>query len=158
MVKDHDIAQELLQDVFFKAWEKRHIINPDLSFKSYLFKIAKNLVYNHFRNSAVEKKVMDYVASVNSELHNGVEDSIYYKEIRQLIDSSIDQLPPQRKLVYTLCKLEGKTYAEVGELLNISTSTISDHIVKATRFIREQHRLSDGAVILVLASAVIHQL
>lgn len=157
MVKDADEAQELLQDVFLKVWEKRQNIDPEQSFKSYLFRISQNLVYNFFRDVSVERKVMDYVASIRTELHNSVEEELAYKEQLQLLEQAIDRLPPQRKHVYTLCKIEGRSYAEVSKLLGISTSTISDHIVKATRFIKEQHQLSNGAAILALF-AVFHKI
>ncbi|MHB8207634.1 RNA polymerase sigma factor [Mucilaginibacter sp.] len=151
MVKDADIAQELLQDVFFKVWEKRYTIDPELSFKSYLFKISKHLVYNFFRRESIDKKVKDYIASISTEIHTSVEDEWAYKESKQLLEQAIERLPPQRKLVYTLCKLEGKSYDEVSSILNISTSTISDHIVKATRFIKEKHRLYEGPILIITA-------
>ena len=52
------------------------------------------------------------------------------------LESTIQNIPPQRQQVFRLCKLEGKSYKEVSELLGISVSTISDHIVNATKFIR----------------------
>src|SRR5689334_14892813 len=58
MVKNEDDAQELLQDVFLKVWEKRHHIDPERSFKAYLFRISQNLVYNFFRDVSIERKVL----------------------------------------------------------------------------------------------------
>ncbi|WP_413670089.1 RNA polymerase sigma factor [Mucilaginibacter sp. Mucisp86] len=150
MVKDADDAQELLQDVFLKVWQKRHNIDPEQSFKSYLFRISRNLVYNFFRDVSIERKVMDYLASIGTELHTDLEDDLMFKEQKQLLEQAINQLPPQRRQVYTLCKIEGHSYAEVSRMLGISTSTISDHIVKATRFIKEHHRLTDGAALLAV--------
>ena len=54
-----------------------------------------------------------------------------------ILQKAIDSLPPQRQQVYRLCKLDGKTYKEVSDLLGISVSTISDHIVKGTKTVRE---------------------
>lgn len=150
MVKDADDAQELLQDLFLKVWEKRHSIDPNLSFKSYLFRIARNLVYNFIRDASIERKVQDYLAKVGTELHNAVEDTIVFKEQQQILEQAINNLPPQRRRVYQLCKIEGHSYQEVSDLLGISTSTISDHIVKATRFIKEQHGLANGAAMVAL--------
>lgn len=152
MVNDTDTTQEFVQDVFMKVWEKRMSINEELSFRSYLFQIAKHLVYNHFRKSAIEKQVQNYLISIRTELHTEVQDHLDYKQSKAILDQVIDQLPPQRKLIYTLCKIEGKSYEEVSQLLNISPSTVRDHIVKATRFIKERFNLSDGsaAVIFVL--------
>ncbi|RKR84631.1 RNA polymerase sigma factor (sigma-70 family) [Mucilaginibacter gracilis] len=59
LVKDEEIAQELLQDLFLKIWENRHNIKLDTSFKSYLYKIAENLVYGHFRKMAKDKRLIE---------------------------------------------------------------------------------------------------
>ena len=50
----------------------------------------------------------------------------------------IGKLPPKRKRIFELCKFEQKSYEEVSEILNVSPSTISDHIVKAHQFIKTE--------------------
>ena len=64
-----------------------------------------------------------------------------------LLENAISKLPPQRQQVFRLCKLEGKSYRDVSELLGISLSTISDHIVKATKSIRNYLESTDNAVL-----------
>ena len=54
-----------------------------------------------------------------------------------ILQKAIEGLPPQRQQVFRLCKLEGKSYKDVSTLLGISVSTISDHIVKGTKSIRD---------------------
>lgn len=139
MVKCQDTTQELLQDVFISVWERREEIDPELSFKAYLYRISRNLVYNYFRRAKIGQKVLDYIASISTELDSSVEEGIAYHETKDLLDTLISQLPPQRKVIYTLCKLEGRSYSEVSQLLNISESTINDHIVKATRFLKGKY-------------------
>ncbi|WP_199117793.1 RNA polymerase sigma factor [Pedobacter sp. ASV28] len=138
MVNDREIAKELLQDVFLKIWQKRSTINPEQSFRSYLFTVSKHLVYDYFRTGELEKKVQCYLTAVNTELYTHVEEELELKESSLLLKKAIDKLPPQRKQVFTLFKLEGKSYNEISEILGISTSTISDHLLKANRFIRAQ--------------------
>jgi len=58
------------------------------------------------------------------------------KENSALLQNAIDSLSPQRRQVFMLCKVNGKSYKEVSELLGISVSTISNHIVKSTKIIR----------------------
>ena len=70
--------------------------------------------------------------------NNTVEEHFISKENSGILYQAIELLPPKRKLVFRLCKLEGKTYEEVSLLLGISLSTISDHIVKANLFIKSQ--------------------
>jgi RNA polymerase sigma-70 factor (family 1) len=139
MVKSVDDAQEILQDVFIKVWEKRELIDPEQSFKSYLFQISRFTVYNFIRKTNLDRRLKAYLSFENSELYTHIEEHIAYKESDQFILNAIEYLPPQRKQIYKLCKVEGKSYAEVARQLGISSSTINDHIVKATKYLRERH-------------------
>lgn len=136
LVKVEVIAEELLQDVFVKVWEKRHLIDPEQSFRSYLFVIAQNLVFDFYRKLARDERLQGEIKALSSEVYKHVEEDIYMKETHDILNEAIDKLPSQQKLVFTLCKLEGKSYEDVSAILGISTSTINNHIVKATKNIK----------------------
>lgn len=136
LVKSEEMARELLQEVFLRIWEKRAYIDPEKSFRSYLFQITENLAYDFFRKVAMDKKLLAHMVSVATESYDQVNDLLMRKEYSDLLQSAIEALPPRRRQIFRLCKLDGKSYEETARLLGISISTISDHIVKATRFIR----------------------
>ena len=104
----------------------------------YLFRIAENLTYDLFRKIARDKKLQSELIAQACPGYRHVEEEICSKESVEMLREIIIALPPQRRKIFRLVKLEGRTYAEVSKLLNISTSTINDHVVKATKFIREQ--------------------
>ena len=137
MVKSESVAQEILQEVFIKIWKNRSSIDPEKSFRSYLFKIAENNVYDFFRKVARDKKMQTQLMTVATEHYEHVEDLLLRKENTLILQKAIDSLSPQRQQVFRLCKLEGKSYDEVSRQLGISVSTISDHIVKANKAVRE---------------------
>ncbi len=136
LVKSEDTAKEILQDLFLKIWELRGQIDPEKSFKSFLYKIAGNLVYDHFRKVSRDKKLSDSLLYMLEEAYSHSEESVIYNESLELLNAAIGQLPEMRKKVYVLGKIEGKSYEEISAQLGISHSTISDHIVKANRFIK----------------------
>jgi len=136
LVKSEDTAKEILQELFLKIWELRRQIDPEKSFKSFLYKIAGNLVYDHFRKVSRDKKLSDSLLYMLEEQYSHSEESVIYHESLELIHTAISQLPEMRRQVYVLGKIEGKTYEEISAQLGISHSTISDHIVKANRFIK----------------------
>jgi len=136
MVKNITLAEELTQDVFVKLWNKREVINIEQPFRYYLLTLTNNIAVDFYRKAARERKLQDEIIAASTELYNPTEDQIYYKETKELMDNAIDSLPAQQKIVFTLCKIEGKSYEEVSKLLDISTSTISNHIVKATKSIK----------------------
>ncbi len=158
MVRCPDTARELLQDVFVRVWEKRDQINPELSFRAYLFQISRHLVYNFFRRKNIDLKVKQYLTSIGTELHNQLEEKIIYEETKQQIEELISQLPPQRRAIYTMCKLEGKSYHEVSRLLGISESTINDHIVKATRFLKGKFQEAPASGLSIIAAFLLARL
>src|SRR5829696_506494 len=137
LLKSETQAQEILQEVFIKLWEHRYSLDADKSFRSFLFKIAENKVYDFFRKAARDKTLEASLVALSTSNHNSMEDYLLAEENLQLLQKAVQSLPPQRQQVFRLCKLEGKSYKEVGELLHISLSTISDHIVKATKTIKE---------------------
>src|SRR5690606_27766420 len=136
MVKLPEIAEELTQETFLSVWEFRHALESDKSFNAYIFTIARNLVYRFFNEQVRERGLEAALIARSTELYHPLDELIEFNESSQIIAKAIQTLPLQRRNVYTLCKIEGKSYQEVSKLLGISTSTISDHIVKATKFLR----------------------
>ena len=145
LIQTDEIAEELLQDLFVKIWIGRGNLDPDKSFKAYLFKIAENLVYDFFRKAATNKKLENHLIATGSINSNELEQQIYFKESTRVFNNAIEKLPPRRKQIYILCKVEGKSYEEVSNLLGISISTINEHIVKASRLVRKLFLLSTQA-------------
>ncbi|MBN8861044.1 MAG: RNA polymerase sigma-70 factor [Sphingobacteriales bacterium] len=136
IVKSVPVTEELLQDVFQRVWEHRKTIDVNLSFKSYLFTIARNLVYDYFNKASRQKLMERYLQAKEMSSSDVFRNQLEEKESEQLLEKAIHQLPPQRRLVYTLCKIEGRSYDEVSRTLGISVSTISDHMVKAAKSIK----------------------
>lgn len=155
MVQLEVIAEELLQDLFIKIWDKRSLIDPEQSFKAYLYRIAENMVFDYFRKLAREAKLELAVQLNSTEFINPIEEGIFEKETQSKINEAIALLPPQQKLVFTLCKIEGKSYKEVSDLLGISTGTINAHITSATKSIKAHLANGDGLTLLLLLSCAI---
>lgn len=136
LTKSEEVAEELLQDIFLKIWNKRDTLDIHTGFGGYLFKISQNLVYDFFRKAKQDKALRQRITAVATENYTHIEETLLSKENRTLLQRAISTLPPVRQQIFRLCKLEGKTYEEVATLLGISVSTVNDHIVKATRHIR----------------------
>ena len=149
LVKTEAQAQEILQDVFIKLWQHRHSLDPEKSFRSFLFKIAENKVYDFFRKAARDKLMEANLISLSTTNYINIEEYTRAEENLRLLYKAIESLPPQRQQVFRLCKLEGRSYKEVSELLSISVSTISDHIVKATKAIKEYFYKQPPSTLLI---------
>ncbi|MCA5003995.1 RNA polymerase sigma factor [Sphingobacterium bovistauri] len=137
LTKDKEAAQDLLHDIFISLWDKRESIEIHTSFKTYLLITAKHMVFNLMRRKIVSEKAEKYLKHANSEYYQHIEEAIIHKETSELMDKAVDSLSTKRKEIYKLCKEENKSYAEISSILNISTSTINDHMVKANKQIKE---------------------
>jgi RNA polymerase sigma-70 factor (ECF subfamily) len=156
LLKIDTAAVEILQDTFVKVWTHRAQIDPQQSFRSYLFRIAENAACDFFRKAGRDKKLREKLISIASSQYKHVEEQAMVKEEVQHLYAAINALPPQRRQVFQLVKMEGKSYAEVSRELNISASTISDHIVKATRYLRRRLQKEQSAAMLLLLSYILH--
>ncbi|SDL55900.1 RNA polymerase sigma-70 factor, ECF subfamily [Pedobacter sp. ok626] len=154
LLKSDDLVKEILQELFFKIWEVRTQIDPEKSFKSYLFRVAENLVYDYFRKVAKDKRLLAKIMASSSELYLHIEEDMLSKEEGQKLQQAIDLMPPQRKMVFTLCKLEGKSYKEVEEIMGINAKTISSHMLQANRFLRAYFKDSAALTISVVISVL----
>jgi len=136
MVKEDSLAEELLQDVFVKIWNKKERIDPELPFGAFLFRVTERIVYDYYRKLGREDRLKrEYIHTFNL-LDCNTEETLRYKETLGVLYTAINQLPSQQRQVFTLCKMEGRSYAEVSEILGISVSTINGHIVKSTKTIK----------------------
>jgi RNA polymerase sigma-70 factor (family 1) len=154
LVKHPETAEEILHDIFIQVWEKRNTIEIHTSIRAYLFRIGENKVYDFYRKVRRDKLLYAHVKAAASEQYTHIEESLLFRENEQLLQAAVAALPPQRRQVFELCKLQGKTYEQVSNLLGISTSTVNDHIVKATRSIRQYFYARDnsaGAILLFAA-------
>lgn len=136
-INDTAAAEELTQDVFVKIWEKKTQLDLEKSFAAYVFRIANSRVVDYCRKLKRDKEIINNMLLIATEISDEPMESDFSKDENDCLQNAIDELSPQRKKIFILCKLEGKSYEEVGKLMGVSTSTISDHIVKATKSLRK---------------------
>ena len=137
MVKSEDSAHEIVQELFTQVWQKRSTLQIGQNFGGYLYRIAQNLVYDFFRKLKRDKQLYFHFKTIVTENYNHVEEMLINRENSDLLEKAIQNLSPQQKKAYRLCKLEGLTYKETAERLGISPLTVKEYIVKANHSIHD---------------------
>lgn len=144
-LKDPDQAEEIVQEVFVKLWEKREGLEVS-SFKSYLFSSVNNTILNYFKHQEVRRDHASEMKAVGDSFE--LEESVEYNELQEKLLGLIAEMPTARQQVFKLVKLEGKKYKEVAEELGISIKTVENQMGSALKYLRTH--LKDYFVLLPL--------
>jgi RNA polymerase sigma-70 factor (ECF subfamily) len=150
MLKNKVLAEEIVQDVFLNIWQHRDRLNPDLSFKSYVFTITRNLTFNLISKVANHRKLKEDFFYRSQKSHSPIEDKIKEADYEHIKNEAIEQLPPKRRIIFELSRNEGMSYKEISEKLDISLSTVKGQTSKSLAFIRDFLQTHGGVAILIV--------
>lgn len=149
------LAEDIVQDVFMKLWSDHTSLCNIENFSSYLFKMSRNHVINHFKRMAHETLIMAEIYGQKPAGYNETQDIIAVKEVEKILAQILEKLPPQQKAVYHLSREEGKSHDEIADLLKISSNTVKNHIVQAMSTIRTKLRAhADTLLIFIVLLAL----
>lgn len=133
LVKNEEDARDLSQDVFLKIWNNREKLPEIKFFRTYLFQMSKNAVFDFFReNTPLDNYEEEYKIKSDS-----LEESIEARDLEILIDTFVESMPEQRKKIYKMSRKEGLTNDEISIKLDISKRTVETHISSALKDIRK---------------------
>ena len=137
MVFSKPYAEEIVQDVFLNLWLKRETINPELSFKSYLFTITRNKTISFLKKAANNKKLREEIFYKSQESVNPTERYMREEELKIIKKEALDLLPPRRRLIFEMSRNDGKSYEEIAGELGISPNTVRNQMSMALETLRE---------------------
>ena len=136
MVRDKDAAEDIVQEVFIRFWNKKEDLPKDLDPKAYLFKS----VYNASLNFIAEQKKSTKVEAetlINVEANEKADGEILHQETAEAIRLGLEELPPACKNVFLLSRNEDLSYKEIADTLDISIKTVEAQMSKALRILRK---------------------
>ncbi|WP_215223953.1 RNA polymerase sigma factor [Echinicola shivajiensis] len=135
--KDRDLSEDIAQETFARLWEKRELLNETHSLKGFVRQIAKNLVNDHFRKVSIRKAYQTSGAMGKSPSGSVTMETVYFNELKLVMDKALDQLPEKKRLIFQLSRYENFTYSEIAEKLGTTPKAIERHMAKSTQLIKE---------------------
>lgn len=143
----HDEAEEIVQSIFSVLWEKRAtILITHLPY--YLQTAVRNRVIDRIREKSTQQKYWERYAKYIPQQLAATEEAFTFTELNGAVEAAIDHLPERSRKVFKLSRLEGRSNAEIAQLLQVSEKAIEYHITKSMRTLRVA--LKDFMAILVI--------
>lgn len=136
-LKSKEEAEEVVQEVFLTIWRKRKDINPDLSFKAYIFKIAYHQILERFRQIQQRQNYHHQLVDTFVSFSNESNERLDYQLLLEKVETLVQQLPPRQQDVLLKIKKDGMPVKEVALQLNISPKTVENHLTQALKNIKK---------------------
>lgn len=153
LLRSKEKAEDAVHDIFLAVWVNRANFARVESLRSYLVTMTRNLCLKHILKLKKEKDAEKAYAGDPKRAENATELDLNKKELEETVLKAIEKLPKQQRQVFRLTKLEGLSYEDVAERLQISPVTVSRHMNLASRSVSDYLR-SLGLLLFLLMFAV----
>lgn len=137
-LKSEADAEEIVQEVFLKLWEKRKEIKSETSFQAYLFTITLNFIRRYFNRKARADRYKHEFLEQFSKENDQVEVSLTYQDLLNKLEILINQLPEKRKQIFIERKQHDKPVKQIAEELGITPKTVENQLTRALNFLRSE--------------------
>ena len=143
MVRDRTLAEDLAQEAFIRAFNAIHSYNPRYKFSSWIFKIANNHTIDHLRKKRLDTISIDgspHASSSEETAQTRIvveatdetpEEYVEHRELGSLIERAIGELRPEYRNVVLLRHVEGYSYDEIAEILDLPLGTVKTYLHRA---------------------------
>lgn len=135
---DKSLAEDLTQTCFLRIWECRSNIDPEKSFRSYIYTIARNMVYKETEHTLRNMQLAPAVERSMRKSESEFEDNLDAAFVESYINDIIDRLPAGRREIFNLSRKSGLSNREIAERLNISERTVETQIYRSLLFLKEK--------------------
>lgn len=134
-----DVAEEIVQELFYVFWKERAGLQLFFSLKSYLYGAVRNRSLQHLEHLEVRHKHWETVRADASQTTSATPlEQLEYKELQELIDRTLLKLPERRSRIFRMHRLEGMKYAEIADALSLSVKTVEAEMTKALQMLRKE--------------------
>lgn len=136
MLRDEDTAEEIVQSMFLKFWEKRELLNVQTSIKAYLYKCVYNDSLNYLKHQKVKTKYQDFAAYTMNDHHEAASSRVELTELQYKLQEALNELPEHCRTIFQMSRFEELKYREIAEQLDLSIKTVENQMGKALKILR----------------------
>ncbi|MDD4406181.1 MAG: RNA polymerase sigma-70 factor [Parabacteroides sp.] len=133
-VTQEETARDIVQNVFFKIWDKRKSMYVTSNFRNFLVTSVRNNCIDYLRKNELESRYMEKCGM--SDFHTSPEEVYTLKELEISIGNALTKLPPNIREAFEMNRYKGMTYTAIAEKMEVSPKTIESYISRALKFLR----------------------
>lgn len=138
LIKDHDTAEEIVQDLFFRLWQDREKLNIESSLNGYLFRSVHNKCLHFIEHKKVVDRHAGEMLLNQHEDQESPSDILLYKELQAKIAAILERLPERCGQIFYMSRFEGLKYSEIAEKLSVSIKTVESNMGRALKEFRRE--------------------
>lgn len=153
ILKNQATAEEIVQNVFFKLWDKQTPLPPGAQLKPYLYRAVHNESLNHIKHESVKHRYQMHAVRAEEVHEQAAEKKVLTAELEEKIRLALNDLPEQCRLVFQLSRFEEMKYREIADELGISIKTVENQMGKALKILRE--KLAEFLPLLLLLNLLL---
>nr|WP_067054546.1 RNA polymerase sigma-70 factor [Mucilaginibacter sp. L294] len=135
-LKQKQLAEELLQETFLTVWVQRQKIDPYQPLEPLLFTICRRKVLDNFRKITSTEALKQQLLYNMQNMVNNTEEAVFYNDTIAFTNDALEKLPKQQQVVFKLSRLEGLSYEEIAERMDLSKNTVKNHLVAALKTLK----------------------
>lgn len=136
---EKEVAEEIVEELFYVFWKERKKLQLFHSIKSYLYGATRNGSLQYCEHRRVRMQYKESVlAKTAPPFSVDPQEQMEYKELQNLINRTLSKLPERRSRIFRLHRIEGKKYAEIASLLSLSVKTVEAEMTKALQLLRKE--------------------
>ena len=144
--KSREMADEILNDVFFKIWMGRELIVEVQNMDAFLFTVAKNKAMDFFRIASRNKKLQQFITErMDTFKEKEADFNLLDHEYKKILKNAIGQLSPKRREIFILSREHGMTHDQIAQHLHLSRNTVRNTMAESLKTIR--HYLVQNGVV-----------
>jgi RNA polymerase sigma-70 factor, ECF subfamily len=138
-VRSSDVAEDIVQDLFLKVWERRYGWYPNGSIRSYLFKCARNAAIDYLRNQKLKRTYMCEISiDIADNSSPRPDNQLEIKDINNRLQQLVNEMSERQRTIFVLNRIYKLTYREIADIHGISIKTVETHMARALKIIREK--------------------
>lgn len=150
MLRDEETSKDLVQDLFVGLWDKPTLIQENNNLSGYLYIGARNRVLRFIQRNKLKNDHINSLATYASEISMETIQDIDERELKQIVQREIDNLPAKMKVIFELSRKDNLSHAEIAKKLGISDQTVKKQVTNALKILRSKLSVYAPLALIIL--------